>query len=281
VVAFQDRGPISGAEAHSGTAEPAARAQALDRELHAMRAQLQATIDELAIANEEMKSANEEYQSVNEELQSTNEELETSKEELTSINEELQTINSELNSKNEALNRANSDLKNLLDSTQIATLFLDSHLRIKNFTPAMSEIFPVRDSDRGRPITEIVTRLVYDDLRRDVKKVLRTLTVIEHEVTGIVGDTAFLMRIRPYRTIDDMIDGVVVTFVDISERRRRERERAMLAAIVDSSSDAIVGTDLDGIITSWNRGAEQLFGYTAAEVFGKAISIVGRAEEVN
>jgi two-component system CheB/CheR fusion protein len=281
VVAFQDRGPISGAETRAGTAEPAAKAQVLDRELHAVRAQLQTTIDELATANEEMKSANEEYQSVNEELQSTNEELETSKEELTSINEELQTVNSELSSKNEALNRANSDLKNLLDSTQIATIFLDSHLRIKNFTPAMSEIFPVRDSDRGRPITEIVTRLVYDDLRRDVKKVLRTLTVIEHEVTGIVGDTAFLMRIRPYRTIDDMIDGVVVTFVDISERKRRESERAMLAAIVDSSSDAIVGKNLQGTITSWNKGAEQLFGYTADEVIGKTISILEHAEEEN
>ncbi|HET8609704.1 MAG TPA: chemotaxis protein CheB, partial [Burkholderiales bacterium] len=117
VVAFQDRGPISGGKVRPGTAEPAIAAQALDRELHAVRAQLQTTIDELETANEEMKSSNEEYQSVNEELQSTNEELETSKEELTSINEELQTINSELSGKNEALNRANSDLKNLLDGT--------------------------------------------------------------------------------------------------------------------------------------------------------------------
>jgi two-component system CheB/CheR fusion protein len=221
-----------------------------------------------------MKSSNEEYQSVNEELQSANEELETSKEELTSINEELQTINGELGGKNEALNRVNNDLKNLLDSTQIATLFLDNHLRIKNFTPAMSEIFPIRDSDRGRPITEIVTRLRYDDLRDDVKKVLRSLSVVEHEVTVARDSATFLMRIRPYRTIEDKIDGVVVTFVDITARKRLEEERARLAAIVHASQDAIVGTSRDGVITSWNPGAETLFGASAQEMIGASIDAV-------
>src|SRR3546814_366490 len=123
--------------------------------------------DLLEGSNEELKSANEEYQSVNEELQSTNEELETSKEEMQSINEELQTVNAELNSKNDALLHLNSDLKNLLDSTQIATLFLDRHLRIRSFTPPVTDLFHVRESDHGRPVTEIVSRLSYDGLRQD------------------------------------------------------------------------------------------------------------------
>ena len=141
-----------------------------------MRTQLQSSIDDLETANEEMKSAAEEYQSVNEELQSSNEELETSKEEMQSINEELQTVNAEMNSKNDALTRLNSDLKNLLDSTQIATMFLDSALRVKNYTPGMTHIFHLRESDRGRPVTEIVTLLAYDDIVKDVAKVVRDLS---------------------------------------------------------------------------------------------------------
>jgi two-component system CheB/CheR fusion protein len=275
VVAFQDHGPLGGSEAASGNGNQAAvSVQMLEKELHAARMQLQATMDELGTANEELKSSNEEYQSVNEELQSANEELETSKEELTSINEELQTINSELSGKNEALHRANSDLKNLLDSTQIATLFLDGDLRIKSFTPSMLEIFPVRDSDRGRPITDIVPRLVYDDLKRDVKRVLHTLSLVEREVGNATESATFLMRIRPYRTIDNVIDGVVITFVDITERKRHEEARARLAAIVDSSDDAVLSKDLDGIIVSWNAGAERLFGYVAKEVVGKSITIL-------
>src|SRR3546814_356087 len=160
--------------------------------------------DLLEGSNEELKSANEEYQSVNEEFQSTNEELETSKEEQQSVNEELQTVNAELNSKNEALGRANSDLLNLFESTQIATLFLDNDLRIKSFTPAMTDIFHLRDGDRGRPITEIVARLTYGDLKRDVKKVLRTLSVIEQEVRIPHDGATFIMRIRPYRTVDNV-----------------------------------------------------------------------------
>jgi two-component system CheB/CheR fusion protein len=166
----------------------------------------------LETANEELKSSNEEYQSVNEEFQSTNEELESSKEELQSINEELNTINGELTAKNEALAEANSDIKNLLDSTLIATLFLDKDLRIRNFTPAMTEIFSMRAGDRGRPITDIVTRLSYPDLKRDVQKVLGSLSMIEHEVTIENNNATFLMRILPYRTVDDVIAGVVITF---------------------------------------------------------------------
>ena len=246
----------------------------METELRATRTQLQSTIDDLETANEELKSANEEYQSVNEEFQSANEELESSKEELQSINEELNTINGELNAKNEALTEANSDIKNLLDSTQIATLFLYNDLRIKNFTPTMAEVFYVRAGDRGRPITDIVSRLGYADLEQDVKGVLRSLSMVEREVAVGQDGPTFVMRIRPYRTVSDVIDGVVITFVDITERKRQEEVRARLAAIVDSSQDAIISEDLDGIITSWNRGAEQLYGYTEREVVGGPIAIL-------
>jgi two-component system, chemotaxis family, CheB/CheR fusion protein len=275
VIAFQDRG-LTGRDGtpveRADTGE--VRAQVLENELRATRTQLHSTIDELETANEELKSANEEYQSVNEEFQSANEELESAKEELQSMNEELNTVNGELNAKNEALTDANSDLKNLLDSTQIATLFLDNDLCIKNFTPAIAEVFHLRAGDRGRPIAEIVSRIGYTDLNKDAKKVLGCLSTIEREVAAGQNGPTFLMRIRPYRTVTDVIDGVVITFVDITERKRQEDARARLAAIVDSSQDAIISEDLDGIITSWNRGAEQLYGYTAQEVVGGPIAIL-------
>lgn len=275
VVAFQEA-PImaTGKDAResAGTLHP--DVQALEQELQTTKTQLRATIDELETSNEELKSANEEYQSVNEELQSSNEELETAKEEMQSVNEELQTINAEMSSKNETLTRLNSDLKNLLDSTQIATLFLDNTLRITYFTPAMTELFHLRDSDRGRPITDLVTRIHYTDLRRDVAKVQRTLAVIEHEVRIVDDEAVFLMRMRPYRTVDNVIDGVVITFLDITARKRHEEISARLAAIVEFSQDAIIGHNFDGTITSWNAGAETIFGYTAAEAIGQPFSIL-------
>jgi two-component system, chemotaxis family, CheB/CheR fusion protein len=281
-VAFQDRGFVRRESTTGDTVESAdALTQALEKELRATRAQLQSTIDDLETANEELKSANEEYQSVNEEFQSANEELESSKEELQSMNEELNTINSELNAKNEILAEANSDIKNLLDSTQIATLFLDNDLRIRNFTPALSEIFHVRARDRGRPITDIATRLSYGDLKGDAEKAMRSLSMVEHQVAIAQGGADFLMRIRPYRTVNGVINGVVITFVDITERKRYEEERARLAAIVDSSNDAIISNDLNGIIVSWNLAAEKLFGYTAGEVVGKPITTLYPADRLD
>lgn len=246
----------------------------LESELIATRERLQTSIEELETSNEEMKSSNEEFQSVNEELQSANEELETSKEELQSVNEELETVNAELNSKIESLDRAISDRKNLLESTQIATLFLDNNLRVRSFTPAMTEIFHLIDSDYGRPITDIVTRLAYEALARDVSRVLRTLTRLEQEVALADGSASYIMRILPYRTVDNVISGVVITFIDITDRKRSEEAQARLAAIVNNSQESIIGMTPDGMITSWNPGAERTYGYSAEEAIGRPLSFL-------
>ena len=223
---------------------------------------------------EETKSATEEFQSVNEELQSSNEELETAKEEMQSINEELQTVNAELQSKNDALTGLNSDLQNLMDSTEIATVFLDQDLRIRNFTPAIAKIFPLREGDRGRPLSQIVSQLIDADLDADVTQVQRTLATVEREVQIKQDDATLtlLMRIRPYRTVDNRIDGVVVTFVDINAITLATAELARFAALARSSGDAIVGLSLDGVVNTWSPGAEHLLGYTSAEMIGRNIS---------
>lgn len=276
VVAFQDAGPAGGeaaAPAQTGGRETGDVA-ALEHELRVTRAQLNSTISDLETANEEMRSSNEEYQSVNEELQSSNEELETSKEEMQSVNEELQTVNTELAHKNDELNQANGDLRNLLESTQIATIFLSRDLRISNFTQGVRDVFQLRESDRGRPITEIAARLDYGDLKRDVEQVLRTLKVVERDVALQDGSATFFMRVLPYRSVKDVIEGVVITFVDITERKRHEAERGRLAAIVESSQDAIILHSLDGKIQAWNHAAEDIFGYSEAEAIGKPMSML-------
>jgi len=250
------------------------RMQLLEQDLESTRLDLQTAVDQQEIATEELKSANEEYQSVNEELQSSNEELETSKEEMQSINEELQIVNAELQSKNTSLNRLNSDLRNLMDSTEIATLFLDSALRITGYTPAISALFNLREGDLGRPITEISSRIPYPDLVHDVKQVARTLLLNERLLQGADNASAYLLRMRPYRTIENVIDGVVLTFTDISDRRRAELERGQLAAIVDSSQDLIIGHTLDGTITSWNDSARVTLGHSASKAIGKSLALL-------
>ncbi|MHC4442221.1 MAG: chemotaxis protein CheB [Planctomycetota bacterium] len=193
----------------------------LETELQYTKSNLQSTIEELETSNEELKSTNEELQSTNEELQSTNEELETSKEEMQSLNEELQTVNVELQGKIEALSQANDDMANLLNATDVATIFLDNDLNIKRFTTQASKVIRLIHSDIGRPIADIVSKLNYQSLERDVNQVLKTLTYKEKEVQ-CEDDTWFQMRIMPYRTADNLIDGVVLTFIDIDINKRSE-----------------------------------------------------------
>ena len=273
IVIFQDI-EASKAPAETAGKDDGSSSRELEAELRATRARLQAALDESEQANEDLKSANEEFQSLNEELQSSNEELETSKEEMQSINEELQTVNNELNEKNAALQRLNSDLQNLLESTEIAILFLDNNLCVRTFTPPCTKLFHLRDADRGRPVIEIASRLNYQAIENDIREVLQTLSVKEREVRTPDTDATYLMRIRPYRTLNGIADGVVITFVDISEQKRHQETLSRLAAIVESSDDAIVGHSLDGIVTSWNKGAEKIFGYLADEMACKPISIL-------
>jgi two-component system CheB/CheR fusion protein len=281
VLAFRDIG-----HGTPTTAMPAgdANVQALKQELYETKAQLRDTINDMEQNVEQTRAATEEYQSVNEELQASNEELETAKEEMQSINEELQTLNVELNSKNQSLLQLNSDLQNLMDNTEIAIVFLDQVLHIKNFTPAIANIFPLRDGDRGRPLMQIVSNLIDCDVARDLGNVQRTLATVEREVRikQVDANSTWLMRMRPYRTVDNRIDGVVVTFVDISAIALANAERERFATLARASGDAILGLTLDGVVETWSPGAERLLGYTSKEMIGGSISILapeGYADE--
>jgi len=195
----------------------------LESELHRANQELQSTREDMQTSQEELKSINEELQSTNEELQSTNEELTTSKEEMQSLNEELQTVNIELQSKVNDYMMASDDMNNLLNSTQIATLFLDKDLNIRKFTDYITKIFKVRITDIGRPFTDLVSDLQYPEISNDAIKVIKTLTTIETGVTT-ADNRWFNVRIMPYRTIDDRIDGLVITFTDITESKKLELE---------------------------------------------------------
>ena len=400
MVVFEDT-PTNGSE--DGALPPSdIGSEAIIRHLEG---ELRIAQDSAQAAYEELETSNEELQSANEEYQSTNEELESSKEELQSSNEELETVNSELNRKVAELDFANSYLQNLLNSTQVATIFLDPELRIRNFTPAAGIVFRLIPGDVGRPITDLAAQFADVGLIDDIIEVLKSLTTRERDLAGAQG-RHYLLRILPYRTIHNVIDGVVVTFTDvtqlkqaeqfaedaktfaesivdtvrepllvldkelrvqsanqsfyktfnvtanetpnclfyelgnhqwdipelrrllgevlpekealedfqvehdfpvigrktmllnarqisqqkgkiplillaiedITERRRAEELQVRLAAIVESSDDAIVSENLSAIIQSWNRGAERIFGYSAAEVIGKSISILAIPE---
>ncbi len=243
----------------------------LKQELRANEEYLQSSNEELETSNEELKSSNEEMQSVNEELQSTNEELETSKEELQSVNEELATVNTELQTKVFDLSRANNDMNNLLDGTGVGTVFVDFQLIIQRFTPSVTKVINLILSDVGRPVGHIVSNLVdYDTLVADIKAVLDTLVPREVEVQTREGEW-FLLRIRPYRTLDNVIEGAVITFFGISEiMRAREMLRSAnellrLAVVVRDAHDAIVLQDMEGRILAWNPAASRMYGWSESE----------------
>ena len=245
---------------------------ALKQELRAKEDCLQSANEELESSTEELKASNEEMQSVNEELQSSNEELETSKEELQSVNEELATVNAELQTKVSDLTRANNDMNTLLAGTGVGTVFVDHQLRILRFTPAASAIINLIPSDVGRPVAHIVSNLVgYDRLVADTRAVLATLAAIDATVQATDGKW-YAMRIQPYRTLENVIEGAVISFVDVTEivqtrdaLRQANEQLQRLAVVVRDANDAITVQDLEGRITAWNPGANRIYGWTEAE----------------
>ncbi len=267
LVAFEEAAPAP-ARPREPDQENTQRAEELERELRSTKEYLQTTIEELETSNEELKSTNEELQSSNEELQSTNEEMETSKEELQSVNEELVTVNSEHEVKLEDLAKSNNDLANLLASTDVGILFLDLDFRIRRFTPTVTEVINLIPTDLGRPLGHIVSNLE-EDLVHHARKVLDTLVLTTKEVRGKDGRW-YLMRVVPYRTVENAVDGIVMTFVDLTEQKRMQfLER--LATVVRDSNDAITVQDSEGRILAWNRGAERMYGWTETEALAMHI----------
>ena len=232
-IIFRDIGPLRGGPAVGALHAPADREAAVDtleQELQQAREQLQTYIEEYETTTEELKSANEELLSVNEEMQSSNEELQTSKEELQSINEEMSTVNGELATKVSELALANNDLKNLFDSTRIATIFLDHKYIIRNFTPAMSEVFKLIPGDRGRPLSDIVSLIDDAGIETDVRTVLREAVPVERNVVSLDGQAHYLMRVVPYLAEDAHVEGAIITFVNVTELMRAQQRQHLLLA---------------------------------------------------
>jgi two-component system CheB/CheR fusion protein len=200
---------------------PGAPDPELAKELQSLKDEVNALRQEMGSSAEELQAANEELQSTNEELQSANEELTTSKEESQSMNEELQTLNSELQSKLDDLALAQSDMQNLLNSTDIATLFLDSELNVRRFTEQITRIFQLRDIDIGRPLTDLASTLIYPEMYADARETLRNLSFTEKQIATTDG-LWFMVRIKPYRTLSNVIQGVVVTLIDITAAKELE-----------------------------------------------------------
>jgi two-component system, chemotaxis family, CheB/CheR fusion protein len=221
--------------------EPLARQ--LEEELIRVKSQLRSSVEQYEVQAEELKASNEELQAMNEELRSSAEELETSKEELQSINEELRTVNQELKIKIEETTLASNNLKNLITSSHMGTIFLDRGLRIQFFTPSVREIFNLIPADIGRPLSDITHSLDYQDLIHDAESVLKTLHVPDREIE-IANGRHFLVRVVPYRTNDDRIDGVIVTFVDITRRKQAEDELRQQADELVRFNRAMMGREI-------------------------------------
>ncbi len=247
------------------------RVRELEQQLARVNGQLSLTIEEMDTSREELRSANEELQSMNEELQSTNEELITSKEEMQSMNEELITLNSELADKIENLSRSNSDMKNLLNSTDLATIFVYNALRVKRFTSQTAKVVNLIPTDIGRPLTDLTTHFKDDRLAEEVMEVVEKLATKEWQVETKTGQW-FLVRALPYRTLDNVIDGAVVTFTDITpmkllERSREENEK-LIRHVLERMPVMLAALAPDHTITLWNRECERVTGYASSEVVG-------------
>jgi two-component system CheB/CheR fusion protein len=255
----------------------------LDRELERLKAHLRDTVEQYEASTEELKASNEELQAMNEELRSATEELETSREELQSINEELTTVNHELKGKVDELGHANSDMQNLMDATAIATVFLDRDLRITRYTPSAVELFNLIPTDVGRPLSHLTNHLNYPALDTDARRVLQGLIPIEREVDDS-RHKWYLVRMLPYRTLDDHIAGIVLTLVDVTERKHGQAalsaSEERLRLVVDSAVEyAIFSMDLERRVTSWNAGAQRLLGFAESEILGQSCDVIFTDED--
>ena len=255
----------------------------LEEELQRTKDMFQDTVEQAAASTEELRASNEELQAINEELRSATEELETSKEELQSVNEELITVNYELKVKVDETGKVNDDLNNLIASNEIATIFVDSGMRIKRYTPRATDIFNIIATDIGRSLLDITHKLDYPELADDASTTFETLRPVEREVRSLDG-RYYIVRMVPYRTTEDRIEGAVMTYFDISGRR--EAESRMLAAegrmrlVAESARDyAIIILDVDGKVTSWNKGAERIFGYSEGEIVGQSVEAIFSDED--
>jgi two-component system CheB/CheR fusion protein len=278
--------PVEGVERGTGKRplEPApsrrarGRSAQLEQELEATRSDLQSTIEELQASNEELASSNEEVQSVNEELQSTNEELQTAKEETQSLNEELQTVNAELTAKVHDLEESNDDLLNLINSTDIAMLFLDNHLRVKRFTPEAQRLFRLIPSDAGRPLADQTNSLAYPDLIADAERVLETLAPLEREVRSSDGSW-YSVRIRLYRTSRNAIEGLMLVFNDVTHLKKAENEAKLATGLAEATIDAVreplLVLDSELRVTRANRSFYRKFGVLPAETVGQPLFELG------
>jgi two-component system CheB/CheR fusion protein len=267
------------------------RQRELENELARSFEDIQGLREEMQTSQEELKSTNEELQSTNEELQSTNEELTTSKEEMQSLNEELQTVNVELQSKVSDSMQANNDMKNLLNSTEIATLFLDKDLNIRRFTDSLTNIFKLRQVDIGRPFTDQVSELQYPDIDNDCYQVLKTLLAKESLITTS-DNRWFNVRIMPYRTLDDRIDGLVITFNDITLSKNSEYGLRMseerFRSLFETMSEMIEiieliydkeGQPIDWYIRHINASFAKFLGKTKNELIDKKVTSVIKTVE--
>lgn len=253
---------------------PNERIEELEHQLQFTRESLQATIEEAETANEELKATNEELQSTNEELQSTNEELETSKEELQSLNEEILTINAELECKIEDLSTANDDMSNLLNSTEVATVFLSNELKVKRFTESARNVIKLIPSDVGRPVADLASALKYDRLVEDATEVLKTLKFKEFELQTHEGHW-YLLRILPYRTSEDRIDGVVLTFLDVDRFKLAE---LYADSIVQTVREPLLVLDTSHRVVSANSSFYRSFNTNSGETEGRVVSELGNGQ---
>ncbi|MDB5236059.1 MAG: hypothetical protein JWR44_3052 [Hymenobacter sp.] len=275
LVVFEDQ-PTS-RRVRLGKASPAgtdAHAQTLEKELQYTKHRLQTTIEEMESSLEELKSTNEELQSANEELQSTNEESMTNREEMQSLNEELMTLNMQYLSKTEELSQAANDMKNLLDATEIATIFLDNDMVIKRFTPPVNRIISLLPADVGRPIVHFANTLRHENLAQDVQQVLDRLAPMETNIQTTQGEW-FAMRILPYRTLDNYISGAVITFTDITalkllEAQQQETVR-FAESIVETVREPLLVLDADQRVLATSHAFAELFGLDAAQVKGQPL----------